>query len=109
MRKAPWVFLAALIAGVFLVWGGEWIIWDWVNSLVVKQPWFDWELFCEKWYFPAPFWLYVWRCDQWTVPFDLGKAWMDAGILAIGISSFLLGYSLRPDIEEILRKAGWIK
>ena len=98
------LILLGLMAGIFLFWGGEWLCWDWINSIVVNQPWINWELFCEQWYFPAPFWLYVWRCDQWTVPFDLAKGWMDAGGLLIGVMSFLLGYHLHPEIKALLRR-----
>ena len=104
MRRRVWIYLAALVVGVFLLWGGEWLCWDWVNSIVVKQPWFDWELFCEKWYFPAPFWLYVWYCDQWTVPFDLAKSMMDAGGFVIAVAAFLLGYETKVEIEKLLER-----
>jgi len=103
MRGIAWLLIALLILGVFLAWGGEWIIWDWINS-IVNGPWLDRARFCEEWFFYAPLFVYKWTCETWTGPFDLGKAWMDAGILIVGVSCFLLGYAFKPGIDALLRR-----
>jgi len=101
------VFLAiiGLIIGIFLVWGGEWIIWDWTNSIVRHNvPWFVWDEFCSNWFFYAPLFIYKWTCETWTGPFDLGKLWMDLGIVILGISAFALGY-YSERVVRVLKKA----
>ena len=95
--------LIGLVAGIFLFWGGEWLMWDWINS-IVNGPWLLWERFCGEWFFYAPLFLYRWDCRTWTGPFDLGKAWIDIGGMLMIVSAFCLGYVLRPEIEKLLKK-----
>jgi len=95
--------IAGLVIGIFFFWGGEWIIWDWINS-IVNGPWIDWNRFCREWQFYAPLFVYKWTCETWTGPFDLGKGWIDAGGFLIVISAFSLGYLMRPVIEALVRK-----
>ena len=104
-RRRVWGILAVigLILGVFLFWGGEWLIWDWINS-IVNGPWINWDMFCNEWSFYAPLFLYRWDCRTWTGPFDLGKMWIDLGGFLIIVSAFALGYMARPVIEGFIRK-----
>ena len=98
--------LAGLIIGIFLFWGGEWIIWDWSNSIIRPGvPWINWDAFCREWSFYAPLFLYRWDCYTWTGPFDLGKAWMDLGGFMIIVSAFVLGYMARPMIETLIKRS----
>jgi len=99
--KWVWVYLGLLVLGIFLFWGGEWLLWDWINS-IVNGPWIDWTLFCSGWRFYAPLFVYMWTCEMWTGPFDLGKAWIDLGGFLVAVSAFLLGYSLRPGLEKLI-------
>jgi hypothetical protein len=102
-----WVRLAlaviGLAVGIFAYWGGLWLVWDWINS-IVNGPWVDWGRFCREWVFYAPLFLYEWGCRKWTGPYDLAKGFVDVGALLIIVSAFCLGYFARPEIEKILRK-----
>jgi hypothetical protein len=104
-KRRIWGILAmiGLILGVYLFLGGEWLIWDWINS-IVNGPWINWDVFCREWCFYAPLFLYRWDCYTWTGPFDLGKMWIDLGGFLIIVSAFALGYMARPVIEGFIRK-----
>jgi hypothetical protein len=104
-KRRIWGILAmiGLILGVYLFLGGEWLIWDWINS-IVNGPWINWDMFCREWCFYAPLFLYKWTCETWTGPFDLGKMWIDLGGFLIIVSAFALGYMARPIIEGFIRK-----
>jgi len=104
-RRRVWGILAVigLVLGIFLFWGGEWLIWDWINS-IVNGPWINMDMFCKEWSFYAPLFLYRWDCRTWTGPFDLGKMWIDLGGFLIIVSAFVLGYIARPVIEGFIRK-----
>jgi len=97
--------LIGLILGIFLWWGGLWLLWDWSNSIIRPGvPWIDWDMFCREWCFYAPLFVYKWTCETWTGPFDLGKMWIDLGGFLIIVSAFALGYMARPVIEGFVRK-----
>jgi hypothetical protein len=104
-KRRIWGILAmiGLILGVYLFLGGEWLIWDWINS-IVNGPWINWDVFCREWCFYAPLFVYRWDCYTWTGPFDLGKMWIDLGGFLIIVSAFALGYMARPVIEGFIRK-----
>jgi hypothetical protein len=95
--------LIGLILGIFLWWGGEWLIWDWINS-IVNGPWLDRVMFCSEWVFYAPLFLYKWTCENWTAVFDLSKLWLDAGLLLTIVSAFSLGLYMRPVVEAFIKK-----
>jgi hypothetical protein len=101
-KTGPMLSLAGLVIGIYLILGAEWLIWDWINS-IVNGPWLDRGRFCREWEFPAPFFLYRWRCDEWTAPFDLSKLWLDLGLFLATVSAFVLGYLFRPAIERFFR------
>ena len=97
--------LTGLVIGLMLVWAGQWLLWDWANSVIRPSvPWIDWDTFCREWIFYAPLFLYRWNCQTWTGPFDLSKLWLDLGLFLAVVSAFALGYYARPGIEKILRK-----
>jgi hypothetical protein len=96
--------LTGLVIGIFLFWGGEWLIWDWINS-IVNGSWIDWDMFCREWCFYAPLFLYKWTCETWTGPFDLGKMWIDLGGFLMIASAFILGYMARPVIEAFIKRS----
>jgi hypothetical protein len=96
--------LTGLVIGIFLFWGGEWLIWDWINS-IVNGPWLDRVMFCREWCFYAPLFLYKWTCETWTGPFDLGKMWIDLGGFLMIVSAFTLGYMARPVIEAFIKRS----
>jgi hypothetical protein len=95
--------LIGLVIGVFMFWGGEWLVWDWINS-IVNGPWLKWDEFCSGWIFYAPLFLYKWTCEVWTAVFDLGKFFLDAGLLLTIISAFSLGLLVRPVVEAFIKK-----
>ena len=92
--------LVGLVIGLMLIWGGQWLVWDWINS-IVNGPWLNWDKFCHEWYFYAPLFLYKWTCQTWTGPFDLSKLWLDLGLFLAIISAFALGYYARPYIKRL--------
>jgi len=92
--------LVGLVIGLMLVWGGQWLVWDWINS-IVNGPWLNWDKFCSEWVFYAPLFLYRWDCQTWTGPFDLSKLWLDLGLFLAIISAFALGYYARPYIKRL--------
>jgi hypothetical protein len=96
--------LTGLVIGIFLFWGGEWLIWDWINS-IVNGSWLDRVVFCSEWVFYAPLFLYKWTCETWTGPFDLGKMWIDLGGFLMIVSAFILGYMARPVIEAFIKRS----
>jgi len=104
-KRRIWGILAmiGLILGVYLFLGGEWLLWDWINS-IVNGPWINWDMFCSEWCFYAPLFVYKWTCEKWTGPFDLAKLWLDLGGFLIIVSAFALGYMARPIIEGFIRK-----
>jgi len=104
-KRRIWGILAmiGLILGVYLFLGGEWLIWDWINS-IVNGPWINWDMFCREWCFYAPLFVYKWTCETWTAVFDLAKLWIDLGGFLIIVSAFALGYMARPIIEGFIRK-----
>jgi hypothetical protein len=91
------------VIGIFLFWGGEWLIWDWINS-IVNGSWLDRVMFCSEWVFYAPLFLYKWTCEKWTAVFDLGKFFLDAGLLLTIVSAFSLGLYMRPVVEAFIKK-----
>jgi hypothetical protein len=92
--------IVGLIIGVYLILGGQWLLWDWINS-IVNGPWLNWDKFCSGWVFYAPLFLYKWTCQTWTGPFDLSKLWLDLGLFLAIISAFALGYYARPYIKRL--------
>jgi len=96
--------LAGLIIGIYLILGAEWLIWDWINS-IVNGPWLDRAMFCSEWCFYAPLFVYKWTCETWTGPFDLSKLWLDLGLFLVIISAFALGYYARPAIEAFMKRS----
>jgi hypothetical protein len=97
------ISIAGLILGIFLCIGGEWLLWDWINS-ILHGPWIDWNMFCNEWGFPAPFFIYWWTCRDWTAPYDLSKTFLDSGLFLSIVSAFSLGYLARPRIEKLIER-----
>lgn len=76
------------ITGIFLVIGGTWLIWDWINSIV---HFLDWTRFKIEWRFPAPLFIYWWDWTTWTGPFDTGLAMIVLGLILYGVGAYYVG------------------
>lgn len=72
----------ALIVLVLTI-SGVWLIWDLVNSIVNQFVIKYWSDFCTSWHFPLPFDVYIFGCDTWTVPFDIGLLLIALGFIKL--------------------------